>query len=93
MALRVLTAREVQIAAGLDGLDPTPWAGGQRRHLLRIRPELVSGRRIRSAAGGSGGGEASQASLPDDRDCDLAGQGGLVTGVNQLPSGRVRHLP
>ncbi len=56
-----------EISADLDGLGPTPWAGGQRRHLIRIRPELVSGRRIRGpAAGGSGRGEPNLASLPDD---------------------------
>ena len=68
--LVVGTATEVadEISAELDGLGPTPWAGGQRRHLIRIRPELVSGRRIRGpVAGGSGRGEPSLASLPDDR--------------------------
>ena len=34
-----------EISADLDGHDPTPWAGGQRRHLIRIRPEL----RLRTA--------------------------------------------
>ena len=25
---------------------PTPWAGGHRQHLVRIRPEMISGRRV-----------------------------------------------
>jgi hypothetical protein len=25
---------------------PTPWAGGSREHLVRIRPEVISGRRV-----------------------------------------------
>jgi nitroimidazol reductase NimA-like FMN-containing flavoprotein (pyridoxamine 5'-phosphate oxidase superfamily) len=25
---------------------PTPWAGGARQHLVRIRPEVISGRRV-----------------------------------------------
>ena len=56
-----------EISADLDGLDPTPWAGGQRRHLIRIRPEFGLRTAIRPAAGGSGRGEPSLASLADDR--------------------------
>ena len=27
-----------EISGDFDGLGPTPWAGGQRRHLIRIQP-------------------------------------------------------
>lgn len=32
--------------AAIPGLDLSPWAGGDRSRLVRIHPELVSGRRI-----------------------------------------------
>lgn len=32
----------------LDGLRLTPWALGERPHYIRIRPEIVRGRRIRT---------------------------------------------
>jgi ABC-type transporter Mla MlaB component len=39
-----------RLPAQTDGLGvrvgPAPWAGGDRGHLIRIRPELISGRRI-----------------------------------------------
>ena len=46
-------AEELEVAPGEDGADGVPvaaWAGGDRHHLIRIRPELVSGRRITRAA-------------------------------------------
>ena len=40
-------AEEVSGQAGpWDERVPSPWAGGERPHLIRIHPELVSGRRI-----------------------------------------------
>ena len=45
-------AREVddpELARGLAG-QVTPWAPGDRGHVVRIRPTLVSGRRIRHDA-------------------------------------------
>lgn len=32
--------------AGLPAVPPSPWAGGKRSHLVRIRPEIISGRRL-----------------------------------------------
>lgn len=32
--------------ATMGDLDLSPWAGGLRSHLVRIHPELISGRRI-----------------------------------------------
>ena len=32
--------------ARLDGYDITPWAGGDRSNYVRLRPELITGRRI-----------------------------------------------
>lgn len=32
--------------APLPAVLPTPWAGGRRDHVVRITPELISGRRI-----------------------------------------------
>jgi CBS domain-containing protein len=29
-----------------SGVMPEPWAGGRREHLVRIRPEMISGRRV-----------------------------------------------
>ena len=36
-----------EIAEGdpLAGVEVSPWAGGDRRHLMRIRPEILTGRR------------------------------------------------
>lgn len=49
--LVVGVAREVggddEAPPGSDGI--VPWAGGDRSHLIRIHPEVVSGRRIRPA--------------------------------------------
>lgn len=40
-------AREVE-PAGAPGYDDViPWAGGERAHVVRIRPEVISGRRVR----------------------------------------------
>ena len=46
--LVVGVAREVAEAerAGLGPVKVSPWAGGDRTHLVRIRPEMISGRRI-----------------------------------------------
>jgi uncharacterized protein len=46
--LVVGVAREVT-EAERDGIAPirvSPWAGGDRTHLVRIHPEMISGRRI-----------------------------------------------
>jgi hypothetical protein len=32
--------------ARLDGYDITPWASGDRSNCVRLRPELITGRRI-----------------------------------------------
>lgn len=32
--------------ARLEGLPLRPWAGGQREHFVRIRPDTVTGRRL-----------------------------------------------
>ena len=46
------TAEEVtdtaEIAA-LSGLNLEPWAPGQQEHFIRIKPEIVTGRRIHAA--------------------------------------------
>jgi nitroimidazol reductase NimA-like FMN-containing flavoprotein (pyridoxamine 5'-phosphate oxidase superfamily) len=45
-------AKEV-LAAEREGLEPvqiTPWAGGDRSHLVRIHPEMISGRRVAHAS-------------------------------------------
>lgn len=39
-----VTDEEEQIA--LDQYEITPWAGGERNKYVRLRPELISGRRI-----------------------------------------------
>jgi uncharacterized protein len=36
--------------ARLRALDPNPWAGGDRPHLVRIAPRTITGRRIRPTA-------------------------------------------
>ena len=36
--------------AKLHKLDLHPWAPGEREHFIRIRPEIVTGRRILPAA-------------------------------------------
>jgi hypothetical protein len=33
---------------------PSPWVGGDRAHIVRIRPQLLSGRRFRSESGSVG---------------------------------------
>jgi nitroimidazol reductase NimA-like FMN-containing flavoprotein (pyridoxamine 5'-phosphate oxidase superfamily) len=46
--LAIGVAREVG-EAEREGLGPvrvSPWAGGDRTHLIRIHPEMISGRRI-----------------------------------------------
>jgi nitroimidazol reductase NimA-like FMN-containing flavoprotein (pyridoxamine 5'-phosphate oxidase superfamily) len=30
----------------LNGRAPSPWAGGERTHLVRLHPEMLTGRRI-----------------------------------------------
>jgi nitroimidazol reductase NimA-like FMN-containing flavoprotein (pyridoxamine 5'-phosphate oxidase superfamily) len=35
--------------AALDQLEITPWAGGERNRYVRLRPELISGRRLAHA--------------------------------------------
>jgi uncharacterized protein len=47
----VLAVGTAEVVTDPDDLDPdqlplAPWAGGTRSHVVRIRPELVSGRRI-----------------------------------------------
>lgn len=47
----VLAVGTAEVVTDPDDLDPddlplAPWAAGTRDHLVRIRPELVSGRRI-----------------------------------------------
>jgi uncharacterized protein len=47
----VLAVGTAEVVTDPDDLDPeqlplAPWAGGTRDHLVRIRPELISGRRI-----------------------------------------------
>jgi hypothetical protein len=45
-------AEEVSPERGSELPDPpTPWASGERRHLIRIHPEFVSGRRINPHVG------------------------------------------
>jgi nitroimidazol reductase NimA-like FMN-containing flavoprotein (pyridoxamine 5'-phosphate oxidase superfamily) len=46
--LVVGVAKEVAEAerAGLGPIRVRPWAGGDRTHLVRIHPEMISGRRI-----------------------------------------------
>ena len=40
---RVVDDRE---RAALGDLELSPWAGGTKSHLVRVRPEFISGRRI-----------------------------------------------
>jgi hypothetical protein len=60
-------AEPVASSAQTPGLDtPKPWAGGTRPHLVRIRPEVISGRRVvgrhtRSDCGPPGPWHASDA--------------------------------
>jgi uncharacterized protein len=53
----VVTGRAAEVDAGPQAerlVDLVqPWAGGERRHLIRVRAEQVTGRRLRLTAGGS----------------------------------------
>lgn len=42
----VVTGRASVDSAHQDDPDPSPWASGPRRHLIRITPSRVDGRRI-----------------------------------------------
>lgn len=42
----VVIGRATLDVAGPDDPDPSPWASGPRRHLIRITPSRVEGRRI-----------------------------------------------
>lgn len=57
--LVVGTARELADAdlEAARRVPVTPWAPGERGHLVRIRPEFISGRRIPRGGGTSPGGE------------------------------------
>ncbi len=47
------TAREIESVEGLlaaEDLAIRPWAGGQKRHFIRIQPDEVTGRRIPPAS-------------------------------------------
>lgn len=47
---------DAPIEAGQPQAAPTPWAAGRRQHVVRIRPEVISGRRVaRVIAPGTGG--------------------------------------
>jgi hypothetical protein len=45
-----------------EALGLYPWAPGRRQHLIRLRPEMVSGRRI--LAGEASGGRDSERNIP-----------------------------
>jgi hypothetical protein len=48
-------AEPVAASAQMPGSAiPTPWAGGPRQQLVRIRPEVISGRRVIPPGAGAG---------------------------------------
>ncbi|MFG2088644.1 MULTISPECIES: pyridoxamine 5'-phosphate oxidase family protein [unclassified Spirillospora] len=52
-------ARHVADPAAVAGLEALPlhtWAPGERDHFIRIRPELITGRRVGGAAGSDAAG-------------------------------------
>jgi nitroimidazol reductase NimA-like FMN-containing flavoprotein (pyridoxamine 5'-phosphate oxidase superfamily) len=49
VAHELLAEHHVELAERSEGAGATPWAPGERTHIVRIDPDHVSGRRIRPA--------------------------------------------